>query len=218
MDLKNILDMFLHIDKSLGGIIEQYGTWTYLILFLIVFCETGLVVTPFLPGDSLLFAAGALAAIGKLEYALLCLLFGMAALLGDNVNYFFGKYLGPRIFNKENSRFLKREHLDKTHAFYEKYGPKAIIMARFVPIVRTFSPFVAGLGRMSYSKFLTYCVVGAVLWVGICVTAGFYFGQIPFVKKNFSLVVLAIIAISVLPVAIEILRHRAQKRAALQQG
>lgn len=217
MDVKELLDMFLHIDKSLGGVISRYGTGTYLILFLIVFAETGLVITPFLPGDSLLFAAGAFAAIGRLELAILLAIFGCAALLGDNVNYFFGKYIGPAIFQKEQSKFFKKSHLDKTHQFFEKHGPKAIILARFVPIVRTFSPFVAGIGRMAYSKFLTFSILGAVLWVTICVNAGYFFGQHPFVKKNFSIVVIAIVMISLLPVAIEILKHRSQQKALQQQ-
>jgi membrane-associated protein len=213
MDMKFILDMFLHLDKTLGEAIVRFDTGIYLILFLIIFAETGLVVTPFLPGDSLLFAAGIFAAKGQMSLALLLLLLCAAAILGDTVNYAIGKYLGPKIFRGEKSRFLKREHLDKTHQFYEKYGAKTIILARFVPIVRTFAPFVAGIGSMTYGKFLTYNVVGALLWVGICVFAGYYFGQISFVKNNFSVVVLAIVLVSVLPIAIEFLKHRAQSKA-----
>jgi membrane-associated protein len=202
------LDFILHLDQHLANLVEQYNTGIYLILFAIVFCETGLVVTPFLPGDSLLFAAGALAGSGRLELALVYLVFSTAALLGDNTNYFIGRYLGPRILRNENSRFLNRRHLDKTHAFFEKYGGKTIIIARFVPIVRTFTPFVAGVGAMTYLRFLLFSIAGAGLWVGGCVTLGYLFGGLAVVKKNFSLVVLAIVFISLLPAFIEYLRHR----------
>src|SRR5688572_27420129 len=203
--LHRIVDLFLHLDQHLGELISQYGTWTHLILFLIVFCETGLVVTPFLPGDSLLFAAGTFAGLGALDLRLLVLLLIIAAILGDTVNYWFGAYIGPRAFGG-NIRFLRKEYLDRTHAFYEKHGGKTIILARFIPIIRTFAPFVAGVGAMSYPKFLTYNVVGAVLWVGLFVLGGYFFGNIPTVRQNFTLVILAIILLSVLPIVIEAFR------------
>ena len=182
------------------------------ILFLIVFLETGLVVAPILPGDSLLFAAGAFAALGALDVGLLFFLLVAAAILGDTLNYAIGHYLGPKVFHYEKSRFFNPDHLRKTHAFYEKYGGKTIIIARFIPIVRTFAPFVAGIGAMNYRRFLAYNVVGGFLWVAICLFAGYFFGNLPFVKKNFSLVILAIIVISVLPAVVEYLRHRAAAR------
>jgi membrane-associated protein len=205
--VKQFVDLFLHLDTHLSQVIAQYGTWTYLILFLIVFCETGLVITPFLPGDSLLFAAGTFAALGDLDVRLMILLLVVAAILGDTVNYWVGAAIGPRAF-QGNHRFLKKEHLDRTHAFYEKHGGKTIILARFVPIIRTFAPFVAGVGAMSYGRFLTYNVVGAVLWVGLLVLAGFFFGNIPVVRENFTIVILAIVAISVMPIAVETFRGR----------
>ena len=207
VSLRSIVDVFLHLDTHLSQVISQYGTWTYLILFLIVFCETGLVVTPFLPGDSLLFAAGTFAALGDLDVRLMILLLVVAAILGDTVNYWVGAAIGPRAF-QGNHRFLKKEHLDRTHAFYEKHGGKTIILARFVPIIRTFAPFVAGVGAMSYGRFLTYNVVGAVLWVALLVLAGFFFGNIPVVRENFTIVILAIVAISVMPIAVEAIRGR----------
>jgi membrane-associated protein len=209
------IDLFLHLDKHLGEIIQQYGGWTYAILTLVVFCETGLVVTPFLPGDSLLFAAGALAALpgSPLQVGVLFLLLAGAAVLGDTVNYWIGHRIGPRAF-EGRIRFLKKSHLDKTHEFYEKYGSKTIIIARFVPIVRTFAPFVAGVGSMSYARFFTYNVVGGVLWVAVCLFAGYFFGNLPFVKANFSVVILAIIGISLLPAVVEIVRHRLAARRA----
>jgi membrane-associated protein len=205
--VKQFVDLFLHLDTHLSQVISQYGTWTYLILFLIVFCETGLVITPFLPGDSLLFAAGTFAALGDLDVRLMILLLVVAAIVGDTVNYWVGAAIGPRAF-QGNHRFLKKEHLDRTHAFYEKHGGKTIILARFVPIIRTFAPFVAGVGAMSYGRFLTYNVVGAVLWVGLLVLAGFFFGNIPVVRENFTIVILVIVAISVMPIAVETLRGR----------
>jgi membrane-associated protein len=200
--LKQLIDVFLHLDKHLAEVVREYGAWTNTLLFVIVFCETGLVVTPFLPGDSLLFTAGALAALGDLNVALVFLLLSLAAVLGDSANYAIGKKIGPRAFDG-TIRFLKQEHLRKTEAFYEKHGKKTIILARFVPIVRTFAPFVAGVGSMTYGTFLAYNVVGGVLWVAICVFSGYFFGNIPVVRKNFSLVVLAIIGISVLPLVWE---------------
>jgi membrane-associated protein len=209
MDLVwSLVDVLLHLDRHLSEIIQHYGLWTYLILFLIVFCETGLVVTPFLPGDSLLFAVGTFAAIGALDLWLTMLLLAMAAILGDSVNYAIGARLGPRVFRREGVRFLNRKHLDRTHEFYERYGAKTIVIARFVPIVRTFAPFVAGIGRMSYPRFLFYNVAGALLWIVSLVVGGYLFGNIPVVRRNFSLVVFAIIGLSVLPAIIEVWRQR----------
>lgn len=202
----NIIDFVLHIDQHLESFIQQYGTLVYAILFLIVFCETGLVVTPLLPGDSLLFAAGALAAnsANGLNVFIIIPLLIMAALLGDNVNYFIGKFLakkgaGSKLFGIFT---IKQEYIDRTHTFYEKYGPSTIIMARFVPIVRTFAPFVAGIGSMTYSRYITYCVAGAVLWVTVVTLAGYFFGGLPIIKDNFEIVVLGIIGISVLPMIV----------------
>ncbi|MBI2413127.1 MAG: DedA family protein [Deltaproteobacteria bacterium] len=206
--IKEFIDIFLHLDRHLNLIIQDYGVYTYAILFLIIFCETGLVVTPILPGDSLLFAIGNFAAMGSLriEYVLIGL--SVAAILGDTVNYAIGHYMGPRVFQKTNSRIFKKEYLEKTHKFYEKYGGKTIIFARFVPIVRTFAPFVAGVGAMSYGKFITYNIVGGVLWICSFVLAGYFFGGLPAVKKNFTLVILAIIVLSILPGVIEYIRHK----------
>ena len=201
-------DLVLHLDRHLSLVIQDYGVWTYLILFLIVFCETGLVVTPFLPGDSLLFAVGTFAAAGALDLGLISLLLAVAAVLGDAVNYAVGAALGPRIFRQEHVRLLNRRHLDRTHEFYERYGPITIVIARFVPIVRTFAPFVAGIARMTYARFAVYNVTGAALWIGLLVGAGYLFGNIPVVRRNFSLVILAIIALSILPAVVEMLRHR----------
>jgi membrane-associated protein len=205
--VRNVIDFFLHLDQHLSQVISQYGGWTHLILFGIIFCETGLVITPFLPGDSLLFAAGTFAALGALDVRLIVVLLIAAAILGDTLNYWIGAYIGPRAFSG-NVRFLRKEYLERTHAFYEKHGGKTIILARFVPIIRTFAPFVAGVGAMSYPKFLTYNVVGAVLWVGLFVLGGYFFGNIRMVRENFTLVILAIIAISVMPIAFEALRAR----------
>jgi membrane-associated protein len=208
MDLfRTVVDLFLHLDKHLSQVISHYGVWTNLILFLIVFAETGLVVTPFLPGDSLLFAAGTFAALGALDVPLLLVLLVAAAIIGDTVNYWVGAWIGPRAFSGR-VRWLRKDYLDRTHAFYEKHGGKTIIIARFIPIIRTFAPFVAGVGAMSYGKFLLYNVVGAVLWVGLFVLGGFFFGNIPVVKENFTIVILAIIAISVMPIVLEAVRAR----------
>lgn len=212
--VSDLIQFFLHIDKHLAELVKDYGVWTYLILFVIVFCETGLVVTPFLPGDSLLFAAGALASLGSMNVILLAILLIVAAIIGDTVNYWVGHYIGPKVFAKENVRFLNKKHLDRTREFYERYGGKTIIIARFVPIVRTFAPFVAGVGSMAYGRFIVYNVVGAILWVVICVAAGFLFGNLPFVKKNFSMVILGIIFISVLPLVIEYIKSRRAAKAA----
>jgi membrane-associated protein len=216
--LKHLIDLFLHLDKHLQPIIESYGVWTYLILFLIVFCETGLVVTPFLPGDSLLFTAGAFAATGSFSLPGLLLLLFAAAVLGDTVNYWIGRYLGPRLLAMERIRLIKPEHLDKTHQFYERYGGKTIVIARFVPIVRTFAPFVAGLGQMSYARFMAYNVAGGALWVVLCTVAGYLFGNLPFVQDNFSLVILAIIGVSLLPAVVEIWRERRRTREAARSA
>jgi membrane-associated protein len=213
MDLVHFfVDFFLHLDRHLAEVIQAYGAWTYALLFTIVFLETGLVVTPLLPGDSLLFAAGSFAALGALDFWGLFFLLSTAAILGDTLNYAIGAYLGPRVFHFPKSRFFNPEHLRKTHDFYEKYGGKTIIIARFVPIIRTFAPFVAGIGSMTYGRFLTYNVVGGVLWVAVCVGAGYLFGNLPFVKKNFSLVILGIIVVSVMPAVFEYLKHRAEAR------
>ena len=211
---RQLFDLVLHLDKHLQQLVADYGGWTYGILTLIVFCETGLVVTPFLPGDSLLFAAGAFAATGALRLEWLILLLAAAAILGDTVNYWIGAALRHRLADQGKLPLIKKKHLDKTHAFYEKYGAKTIIIARFVPIVRTFAPFVAGVGEMSYRKFMAYNVVGGVGWVVICLLGGYFFGNLPFVKENFSLVVLAIIVISLLPAVVEIWREWRKKRAA----
>ena len=206
--IKGVIDFILHLDAHLSELIQSYGAWTYGILFAIIFCETGLVVTPFLPGDSLLFAAGAFAARGDLNVVLVFVLLSAAAVLGDTVNYWIGKIIGPKVFNKEKSRIFKKAYLDRTHAFYEKYGAETIIIARFVPIVRTFAPFVAGIGRMSYLKFISYNVIGGIGWVAVFTFGGYFFGNIPFVRKNFSLVIIAIIVISLIPAVVEVLRHR----------
>src|SRR5512134_3675530 len=206
------VDFFLHLDKHLAEVIQAYGAWTYGLLFTIVFLETGLVVTPLLPGDSLLFAAGSFAALGALDVGLLFVLLTVAAVLGDTVNYAIGHYLGPKVFHYPKSRFFNPDHLRKTHDFYEKYGGKTIIIARFVPIVRTFAPFVAGIGAMTYLRFLAYNVIGGLLWVAICLFSGYFFGNLPFVRSNFSVVILVIILISVLPAVVEYLRHLAEKR------
>lgn len=206
--ISDIIDFVLHIDVHLKAIIAAYGTWTYLILFLIVFCETGLVVTPFLPGDSLLFAAGAFASTGVVDFWVLFAVLSAAAILGDTVNFHIGKYLGPKVLNKPNAKILKKEYLDRTHAFFERYGGLTIIYARFVPIVRTFAPFLAGVGAMTYSRFILYNVVGGIVWVAAFTAAGFFFGNIPIVQKNFTLVILFIIVLSVVPIVIEAIRHR----------
>jgi membrane-associated protein len=209
-----LVDFFLHLDKHLAEVIRQHGAYTYALLFVIVFLETGLVVTPFLPGDSLLFAAGSFAGIGALSVWPLFFLLTVAAILGDTVNYAIGAYLGPKVFQYPKSRFFNPDHLRKTHAFYEKYGGKAIIIARFVPIVRTFAPFVAGVGQMRYGSFLAYNVAGGILWVTVCLFAGYFFGNLPFVKENFSVVILAIIVISILPAVFEYFKHRAEAKRA----
>lgn len=208
--IKFLIDFILHIDVHLAELVAQYGTWVYAILFLIIFCETGLVVTPFLPGDSLLFVAGALSALdtNDVNVHLMVLLLLFAAILGDAVNYSIGRIFGEKLFSNPNSCIFKREYLDKTHAFYEKHGGKAIILARFVPIVRTFAPFVAGMGKMSYRHFAFYNVTGAIAWVLLFTYAGYFFGDLDIVQKNLKLLIVAIIVISILPGVIEVIRHR----------
>lgn len=206
--MSQLLDFFLHVDDHLITLTAEYGAWTYAILFLVVFCETGLVVTPILPGDSLLFAAGLVASLGSLNVWLLCGILLLAAVIGDTVNYHIGLFLGPRVLSGKLSRWLNPKHLKRTEDFYAKYGPVTIILARFVPIVRTFAPFVAGVGRMNYGKFLLYNVIGGVLWVFSMTLAGFYLGRYPIVKENFEYVVLAIVFVSVAPMAIEFIRQR----------
>ena len=215
-----MIDFFLHLDQHLRGIVMEYGTWTYLILFAIVFAETGLVIFPFLPGDSLLFGAGVISHqnVG-LDVGILFAVFTSAAIIGDSTNYVIGKYFGRRLFKNPRSKIFKHENLDKTHAFFEKYGANTIIFARFVPIIRTFAPFVAGLGTMEYKKFVLYSVGGSILWVGVCLFAGYFFGQIPWVRDNFTVAILVIVAATVVPAALEIWRHRrkAKKQSTAEQ-
>lgn len=208
--IKFLIDLFLHLDEYLANIISQYGTWTYGILFVVIFIETGLVVMPFLPGDSLLFAAGTFAALGSLNVWFLIGLLMVAAVLGDAVNYSIGHYLGERAYN---IKWIKREHLEKTHAFFEKHGGKAIFLARFVPIVRTFAPFVAGIGKMTYGYFATYNIVGGMTWVLTFTLLGYFFGNLEFVKRNFELVIVAIILISVMPMFVEWWKARREAKA-----
>ncbi len=210
--LQNLIDLFIHLDEHLNTIILRFGGWTYLILFLVIFAETGLVVTPFLPGDSLLFAVGAFAANGVLRIEWIIVLLLAAAILGDSVNYAIGHYIGPRVFT-DQVRFLKKEHLEKTQAFYVKHGGKTIILARFIPIIRTFAPFVAGIGAMSYSRFILFNVIGALLWVPLFSLAGYFFGNLPFVQENFEYVILAIIFLSLMPAVWEFLKERRAGRA-----
>jgi membrane-associated protein len=210
--IARLLDIAVHLDRHLSAVIAQYGLWTYLILFFVIFLETGFVVTPFLPGDSLLFAAGTFAALGALDPVLLVVLLSLAAALGDTANYWIGKAVGPKVFRREDSRFFKKEYLDRTHAFYEKHGAITIVIARFIPIIRTFAPFVAGVGRMSYFKFLVYNVTGGTGWVLIFVLAGYFFGNIPFIRKNFSLAIMAIVLISLCPALFEAWRRRRKAR------
>ncbi|HNL91887.1 MAG TPA: DedA family protein [Pseudomonadales bacterium] len=208
----NPLDFILHINDHLAAMVETYGTWVYGVLFLIVFAETGLVITPFLPGDSLLFAVGALAAsTGKLDPILCGAIIMLAAFCGDNVNYWVGRTLGPRVFRLEDSIIFHRKHLERTEQFYNKYGSRAVIIARFVPIVRTFAPFVAGIGKMPYPRYILFSCIGSLLWVPICVGAGVFFGEMEIVKKNFELVVLGVIAVSLIPIAVEVLKAKMGK-------
>ena len=211
--MEYVIDLFLHLDVHLAEFVAQYGIWVYAMLFAIIFIETGLVIWPFLPGDSLLFAAGALAATGVLDIYFVCILLIAAAIAGDAVNYSIGRYIGPKVFTAEDHqglfhRLLNREHLAKAHAFFEKHGGMAVVSGRFVPIARTFVPFVAGAASMTRSMFLTYNVVGAVIWVLVCAGAGYIFGNVPVIKDNFSLVAIGIVLVSVLPIAIEFVRNR----------
>ncbi len=215
--MNQILDFVLHLDAKLVEIVNQFGTLTYLLLFAVIFAETGFVVTPFLPGDSLIFAAGSIARLGAFNIVLLWVVLCAAAILGDSINYAIGHFIGVRLFASNNrvlKKVLKKEYLDRTHAFYEKHGGKTIILARFIPIIRTFAPFVAGVGAMTYSHFIIYNVVGGILWVTLFLSAGYWFGGLPFVQKNFELVVVAIILISVMPMVIEYLRSRRRSEAA----
>lgn len=206
--IRSLIDFILHIDVHLAQMIIEYQGWTTLILFMIIFLETGVVIMPFLPGDSLLFAIGAFTAKGSFDYWTISLSLLGAAIIGDSLNYHLGKYIGPKVFDREDSIYLNKAHLRKAQSFYDKYGGKTIIIARFIPIVRTFAPFVAGIGNMSYSKFMTYNVLGGILWIYSFITLGYFFGGLPFVEKNFKLVILAIIVLSVLPAVIEIIRER----------
>ena len=205
-------DFLVRLDVHLAAFLAQYGTWVYALLFVIVFCETGLVVTPFLPGDSLLFVVGALAATGGLSIELVIVLLVAAALLGDNTNYWAGRWLGPKVFRWEDSMFFNRKHLDRTRAFYDRHGGKTIVIARFMPFVRTFAPFVAGIGRMPYARYIAFCIGGALLWVVSLTMLGYFFGNIPVVKKNLTVVIIGIVVLSLLPMCVEYLRsRRAQK-------
>jgi membrane-associated protein len=210
--IKYLVDLFLHLDVHLQQIIAQYGTITYVILFIVIFGETGLVITPFLPGDSLLFAAGTFAAKGSFNVHFLFILLVIAAVLGDTVNYWIGHYVGPKVFEKEKVRFLKKEYLERTHKFFEKYGGKTIILARFVPIVRTFAPFVAGVGSMTYPKFITYNIIGGALWVALFTYGGYFFGNIEIVKNHFSIAIMVIILISLIPGFVEYFKHKSTSK------
>ncbi|MEB3196082.1 MAG: DedA family protein [Candidatus Sericytochromatia bacterium] len=211
--MPEIVDFILHIDKHLATMIAQYGTATLYLLAGIIFCETGFVVTPFLPGDSLLFAAGAFAAQGAFPVWHLWGMLWLAAVAGDNVNYWAGRFVGPKVFHYEDSRFFRKAHLEKTHAYFEKYGGKTLVIGRFMPIIRTFAPFVAGVGAMTYRRFLAYSVLGGFLWMSCFIGAGFYFGNLPMVQKNFKLVILAVILVSLMPMVVEAVRHRREARA-----
>jgi len=206
------IDFVIHFDRHLGGILQQYGTYTYAILFLIIFCETGLIVTPFLPGDSLLFVVGTFAAREDLDRNTLLMLLPLAAIIGDNVNYWIGHFFGPRMAEQGKSRWIRQEYMDRTRHFYEKYGGKTVFLGKFLPIIRTFAPFVAGIGSMSYPRFLLFNITGAITWVFVFVLAGYFFGNLPFVKKNFTMVILAIIVLSVLPSVVELIRARRQAK------
>jgi membrane-associated protein len=212
--LAAIVDLIVHLDEHLLWVAQRYGVWIYAVLFLIVFCETGLVVTPFLPGDSLLFVAGTIAGAGEMNVHLMAGLLVLAAVLGDSLNYAIGKYLGPRVFRYEDSWFFRKAYLERTHAFFERHGGKTIVIARFVPIVRTYAPFVAGIGRMQYRRFLLFNVTGALLWVVLLTYAGYLFGNMPVIKDNLTLVIVVIILLSISPGLVEVARQRAAARAA----
>jgi len=211
--LMTAFDMFLHVDRHLVEFAMTYGVWVYALLFLIIFLETGVVVTPFLPGDSLLFATGALAATGAIDVTSVLVLLTAAAVIGDNTNYFIGRAIGPRVFADKHTRFLKREHMLRTQNFYDKHGGKAVVLARFVPIVRTFAPFVAGVGRMHYPRFLAFDLGGGILWVWSFGLLGYFFGSQPIIKENFGLAVVAVIGISVLPIVVEVFKARFKRSA-----
>jgi len=208
ISIGGLVDFVLHLDKHLNYVLESYGVWCYLLFFVVIFAETGLVVTPFLPGDSLLFALGTLAALDSINVLWLFVILSAAAVGGDSANYTIGKYFGAMILKREGAWFLKKEHIDRTHRFYEKYGAKTIVLARFVPIVRTFAPFIAGVGKMTYMKFFSYNVVGGVMWIAAFVFGGYFFGNIPIIKRNFTIVIFAIIIISIMPAVIEVLKER----------
>ena len=206
--IHHLVDFFVHLDRHISSISAHYGAWTYLILFIIIFCETGLVITPYLPGDSLLFVLGAMAALGDLQLIALILLLSLAAIGGNMLNYTIGVFLSKKVINNHAVPFIKQAHIKRTHEFFEKYGPKTIIITRFVPIIRTFAPFMAGVGSMPYGKFTIYNIIGGTAWVLVGLFSGFFFGNLPFVQKNFSLVILAIVFISLIPVILEFLKHR----------
>ncbi|MEW6071824.1 MAG: DedA family protein [Planctomycetota bacterium] len=210
--VQQVIDFVLHLDRHLDEMVRSFGLWSYAILFLIILCETGLVVTPILPGDSLLFAAGAIASLGSLDLGWLLVLLTAAAVLGDTLNYWIGHLVGPRVFTGETSRLFNRKHLERTHRFYERHGGKTIIIARFVPIIRTFAPFVAGIGAMSYGRFLLFNAVGGVAWIFLFVLGGYFVGNIPLVKRNFTLIILAIIVVSILPAIVAYVRDRRAAR------
>jgi membrane-associated protein len=210
--VSKFIDIFLHLDKYLNYVIDSFGLWSYAIFFVVIFAETGFVVTPFLPGDSLLFVIGTFAAAGSLKIVWVFVVLAAAAVLGDSVNYAIGKYFGKVILKHEGRFFIKKEHIERTYRFYEKYGAKTIVLARFVPIVRTFAPFVAGIGNMNYSKFIAYNVIGGLAWVALCVFSGYWFGNIPIVKKNFELVIIGIIFVSILPIILHVWQNRGKKQ------
>ncbi len=214
----HLIDFILHIDRHLIELCADYGAWVYLILFMIIFCETGLVVTPLLPGDSLLFATGSMAAIGALDVRLSIILISGAAILGDSVNYSIGHFVGPKVFHDDHARFLNKEYLHRTHAFYERHGGKTIVIARFLPIIRTFAPFVAGIGSMTYPKFLFYNIFGGILWTLTFIFAGFWFGSIPFIKNNFSMVIMALVIIPGIPALVEFIRIHIDRKKKQASG
>jgi membrane-associated protein len=214
----HLIDFILHIDRHLIELCADYGAWVYLILFIIIFCETGLVVTPLLPGDSLLFATGSMAAIGALDVRLSIILISGAAILGDSVNYSIGHFVGPKVFHDDHARFLNKEYLHRTHAFYERHGGKTIVIARFLPIIRTFAPFVAGIGSMTYPKFLFYNIFGGILWTLTFIFAGFWFGSIPFIKNHFSMVIMALVIIPGIPALVEFIRIHIDRKKKQASG
>ena len=214
--IQTIIDVFVHLDKNLAAVISQFGPLTYVLLFLIIFLETGIVITPFLPGDSLLFAAGTLSVSGSLNIFFLYICLALAAILGDTVNYWIGYIIGPRIFEMRRIPLIKKEHLTRTEKFYEKHGGKTIILARFIPIIRTFAPFVAGVGKMSYGKFISFNIIGGLTWVTLFTFGGYFFGNLPFIKNNFHLAIFGIILVSILPIIIEYIRHLRDKRKSVE--